>query len=149
TDGENNQGRLSLNPEKLKRRTVYLPLRRADLPTLLKLFDFGDATTTTGKRQLTKISTQAPLLPNTEIPNERAQSVAKSLLDQKSMSDGARVEVAYTRILNRHPGKDEVDQALNYVAGFKRKFAGEKSDQKAWQSLCRVLMSSNDFVYVD
>src|SRR5262249_60299687 len=40
TDGENNQARLSLNPEKLKRRTVYLPLRRANLPTLLNLFHF-------------------------------------------------------------------------------------------------------------
>src|SRR6185503_15378310 len=53
TDGENNQERLSLNPEKVKRRTVYLPLRRANLPTLLNLFDFGDATTMSGKRQLT------------------------------------------------------------------------------------------------
>src|SRR5215468_5630308 len=149
TDGENNQGRLSLNPEKLKRRTVYLPLRRANLPTLLNLFDFGDATTTTGKRQLTNIATQALFWLNSEFLNERAQGVAKSLLDQTRMSDAERVEVAYARILNRHPGKDEVDQALSYITGFKQKFAGEKSDQKAWQSLCRVLMSSNDFVYVD
>ena len=65
------------------------------------------------------------------------------------MSDAARVETAYARILNRRPDKSEIDQALNYVAGFRQKFAGEKADQKAWQSLCRVLMSSNDFVYVD
>ncbi|HKQ75685.1 MAG TPA: PSD1 and planctomycete cytochrome C domain-containing protein [Blastocatellia bacterium] len=149
TDGENNQGRLSLNPEKLKRRTVYLPLRRANLPTLLNLFDFGDATTTSGKRQLTNVATQALFWLNSEFLNERAQSVAGSLLAQKELSDAARVEIAYARILNRNPGKDEVDQAVNYVAGFKQKFAGEKADQKAWQSLCRVLMSSNDFVYVD
>jgi hypothetical protein len=149
TDGENNQGRLSLNPEKLKRRTVYLPLRRANLPTLLNLFDFGDATTTTGKRQVTNVATQALFWLNSEFLNERAQSVARSLLDKRELSDAARVEIAYTRILNRNPSGDEVDQGLNYVAGFKQKFAGEKADQKAWQSLCRVLMSSNDFVYVD
>jgi hypothetical protein len=149
TDGENNQGRLSLNPEKLKRRTVYLPLRRANLPTLLNLFDFGDATTTTGKRQVTNVATQALFWLNSEFLNERAQSVARSLLDKRELSDAARVEIAYTRILNRNPSRDEVDQGLNYVAGFKQKFAGEKADQKAWQSLCRVLMSSNDFVYVD
>ncbi|MGH9766113.1 MAG: PSD1 and planctomycete cytochrome C domain-containing protein [Blastocatellia bacterium] len=149
TDGENNQGRLSLNPEKLKRRTVYLPLRRANLPTLLNLFDFGDATTPSGKRLLTNVATQALFWLNSEFLNERARSVAKSLLDQKEMNDAARIETAYARILNRRPGKDEVDQASNYVAGFKQKFVGEKADQKAWQSLCRVLMSSNDFVYVD
>ena len=149
TDGENNQARLSLNPEKLKRRTVYLPLRRANLPTLLNLFDFGDATTASGKRQLTNVATQALFWLNSEFLNERAQNVAKSLLNQNEMSDSARIETAYARILNRRPDKGEIDQALNYVAGFKQKFSGEKADQKAWQSLCRVLMSSNDFVYVD
>ncbi len=149
TDGENNQGRLSLNPEKLKRRTVYLPLRRANLPTLLNLFDFGDATTTTGKRQLTNVATQALFWLNSEFLNDRAQSVAKSLLDNGALNDATRVEIAYKRILNRNPSREEVDQALNYIAGFKQKFAGEKADLKAAQSLCRVLMSSNDFVYVD
>src|SRR5262245_32081361 len=149
TDGENNQARLSLNPEKLKRRTVYLPLRRANLPTLLNLFDFGDATTASSKRQLTNVATQALFWLNSDFLNERAQKVAQSLLDRKELSDAARIEDAYARILNRHPGKDEIDKALNYIAGFKQKFAGEKADQKAWQSLCRVLMSSNDFMYVD
>jgi len=149
TDGENNQARLSLNPEKLKRRTVYLPLRRANLPTLLNLFDFGDATTASGKRQLTNVATQALFWLNSEFLNERAQNVALSLLDQKEANDAARIETAYARILNRRPDKDEIDQAQSYIAGFRQKFAGEKADQKAWQSLCRVLMSSNDFVYVD
>jgi hypothetical protein len=149
TDGENNQGRLSLNPEKLKRRTVYLPLRRANLPTLLNLFDFGDATTTSGKRQLTNVATQALFWLNSEFLYERAQDVAKSLLDRKEMSDPARIETAYALILNRRPDQIEIDQALNYLTGFKQKFAGENANQKAWRSLLRVLMSSNDFVYVD
>jgi hypothetical protein len=149
TDGENNQGRLSLNPEKLKRRTVYLPLRRANLPTLLNLFDFGDATTTSGKRQLTNVATQALFWLNSEFLFERAQNVATSLLARNEMSAAARIEAAYALILNRRPDKKEIDQALNYITGFKQKFAGENADRKAWQSFCRVLMSSNDFVYVD
>ena len=48
TDGENSSKRLSLNPETIDRRMVYLPLRRANLPTLLNLFDFGDAVTSMG-----------------------------------------------------------------------------------------------------
>ncbi|MBO0863113.1 MAG: DUF1553 domain-containing protein, partial [Chloracidobacterium sp.] len=149
TDGENNQGRLSLNPEKLKRRTVYLPLRRANLPTLLNLFDFGDATTTSGKRQLTNVATQALFWLNSEFLYECAKNVANSLLDRKELSDAERVETAYTLILNRLPDQGETDRALKYVSGFKEKFAGENADQKAWLSLLRVLMSSNDFVYVD
>jgi hypothetical protein len=36
TDGENSSGRLSINPEEQVRRTVYLPLRRANLPALFE-----------------------------------------------------------------------------------------------------------------
>ena len=53
------------------------------------------------------------------------------------------------RILNRPADKDELAGGLQYLAAFKQKFAGEKAEQKAWQSYCRVLLSSNDFVYLD
>ena len=44
TDGETSASRISMNPEKTNRRSIYLPLRRSNLPTLYTLFDFGDAT---------------------------------------------------------------------------------------------------------
>ncbi len=152
TDGENNQGRLSLNPEKLKRRTVYIPLRRANLPTLLNLFDFGDATTMTGKRQLTNVSTQALFWLNSEFLTDRSTSLAKAVLSDASLpmlNDSARVESFYIRVLNRKAEKDEIEQALKYIAAFKQKISGENAEAKAWQSLTRVLMASNDFLYVD
>ena len=148
TDGENNQGRLSLNPEKLKRRTVYLPLRRANLPTLLNLFDFGDATTTTGKRQLTNVATQALFWLNSEFVFDRSVQLAQALLADKTADDKARVASLYRRILNRQPTPDELTSALKYVSG-STQFAGQDGTSKAWQSLVRILMCSNEFVYVD
>ena len=50
TDGETSASRISMNPEKTNRRSIYLPLRRSNLPTLYTLFDFGDATTPEGQR---------------------------------------------------------------------------------------------------
>jgi hypothetical protein len=149
TDGENNQGRLSLNPEKLKRRTVYLPLRRANLPTLLNLFDFGDATTMSGKRQLTNVATQALFWLNSEFMADCAAQVAQALLTSTAKDEAERLALAYQRILNRRAEPDEIAGGLKYLAGFKQKFVGDQAEQKAWQSYCRILMSSNDFVYVD
>ncbi|MDX2032779.1 MAG: PSD1 and planctomycete cytochrome C domain-containing protein [Blastocatellia bacterium] len=148
TDGENNQGRLSLNPEKVKRRTVYLPLRRANLPTLLNLFDFGDATSMAGKRQLTNVATQALFWLNSDFLTEHSTAVAKSLLTEEA-PDAVRVEKAWLRIVNRRPETDDVSAALKYIEGYQRKFPGEKAVAAAWQSYCRVLMASNDFIYVD
>src|SRR5207237_10158403 len=112
TDGENSAGRLSLDPFKVKRRTLYLPLRRANLPTLLNLFDFGDATTPNGKRALTNIAPQALFVMNSEFVFEHARRLAEELLAITGESD--RVGAAYERILNRKATAEETDAGLTY-----------------------------------
>lgn len=147
TDGENDNKRLSLNPEKLNRRTVYLPLRRANLPALLNLFDFGDATTPAGKRQLTTVATQALFWMNSDFLTERSKKFAQALLELKDRSDAERAKLAYLRIVNREASEEEIRGAAAYVSGYQQKYA--KDALSAWQSFCRVLMSSNDFIYLD
>jgi Protein of unknown function (DUF1549)/Protein of unknown function (DUF1553)/Planctomycete cytochrome C len=151
TDGENDNKRLSLNPEKLNRRTVYLPLRRANLPALLNLFDFGDATTPSGRRQLTNVATQALFWMNSDFLTERTKRFAQSLLESKGLprdlNDEERAKLAYLRIVNRQASDEEIRGAVDYISGYQRMHA--KDALSAWQSLCRVLMSSNDFIYVD
>jgi hypothetical protein len=148
TDGETSQGRLSVNPETLKRRSVYIPLRRANLPTLLNLFDFGDATTMTGKRQLTNVATQALFWLNSSFLTDRSATVAQALRTNEK-DDATRLASAYLLILNRKADKAEIDAGMKYLADFKLKFTGDKAESKAWQSYCRILMASNDFIYVD
>jgi Protein of unknown function (DUF1549)/Protein of unknown function (DUF1553)/Planctomycete cytochrome C len=147
TDGENDNKRLSLNPETLNRRTVYLPLRRANLPALLNLFDFGDATTASGKRQLTNVATQALFWMNSDFLTERSKKFTQPLLANKGLSDEARAKLAYLRIVNRDASEEEMTGAAAYISGYQKKNA--KDALSAWQSFCRVLMSSNDFIYVD
>ena len=129
TDGENSAGRLSIDPATSKRRTVYLPLRRSNLPSLLNLFDFGDATTTCEGRSLTNTAPQALFMMNSKFVEDRSAALAKEL--------GGHVDLLYQRILDRLPTAAEKDDALGYV-------------QKAsWQSLAHILLSSNEFIYVD
>src|SRR5207302_1938785 len=137
TDKENSADRLSLNPEKLRRRTVYVPLRRANLPTLLNLFDFGDATTVTGKRPQTNVAPQALFMMNSDFVGERAMNVAQSLATREPER---RLESAYWTILNRPPSAGEVDGGLTYIASFRKKFE-QASELDAWQSFCRILLA--------
>jgi hypothetical protein len=132
TDGENSAGRLSIDPATSKRRTVYLPLRRSNLPSLLNLFDFGDATTTCEGRALTNTAPQALFMMNSAFVNDRSQALAKQL--------AGHVDLIYQRILNRLPTAEETRDALDYV---------ERAGEKGWQSFCRILLSSNEFIYVD
>jgi hypothetical protein len=149
TDGENSSDRLSLNPEKEKRRMVYLPLRRANLPALLNLFNFGDATTMQGKRMVTNIAPQALFMMNSEFLTDRSLAISKALLDDASLTAQQRLEKIYLRTLNRRPAAEEADSALTYVANYRNRFGGANAERDAWQSLTRVLMASNDFIYVD
>jgi hypothetical protein len=147
TDSENSAGRLSLNPETVKRRTVYLPVRRSNLPMLLNLFDFGDATTVNGKRALTNVAPQALFMMNSEFVSERAENIAKSLLDNAQLSNHKRLEGLYLKVVDRKPAPDEIDAASTYMDRYKQRF--HVDDLAAWQSFCHILLTSNEFLFVN
>ncbi len=146
TDGENSNNRLSVNPDEQQLRTVYLPLRRSNLPALLNLFDFGDAVTPMGKRSETNVAPQALFMMNSEFVAERARNLATQLLELDADQD--RVRRAYLHTLNRAPNPDEIDVGLTYVSSVENKF-GSAKQLDVWESLCRILMASNEFIYVD
>jgi len=149
TDTENSNDRLSLKPETVHRRMVYLPLRRANLPTLLNLFDFGDATTSMGKRTHTNVAPQALFMMNSDFVADRARNLATRM--EKEESDTAkRIDRIYLNTLNRMPEAEEREAALAYLGDFTGKFGPpQASGLDAWGSFCRILMASNDFIYVD
>ena len=148
TDGENSNGRLSLNPEKVKRRMVYLPLRRSNLASLLNLFDFGDAVTPSGRRVLTNVAPQALFAMNSGFVQERSEAIAKQVMAAYPSDVQGRLTEAYRLILDRAPAPDETDALLTYVARFRAKFP-ERSEAVAWQSLSHILFASSEFFYLD
>jgi len=145
TDGENDEKRRSFNPDESRRRTVYLPLRRSNLPTLLNLFDFGDATTTSDGRVRTNVAPQALFMMNSRFMDERSAGFARYLLDKTAGDDAVRVGRAYRIALGREPSPGEALEAGAYLAELEKK----RTRAEAWQSFCRVLMASNEFLYVD
>jgi hypothetical protein len=146
TDGETSSGRISMNPEKTNRRSIYLPLRRSNLPTLYTLFDFGDATTPEGHRSPTTVATQALFVMNSPLVIREARNLADSVLRQERQ-DKRRVEEIYLRVLDRRPDANEVDQGLTYLTNFRKKW-NQIDEEQAWTSLTHVLMASNEFIFV-
>jgi len=146
---ENSSERLSMDPETQRLRTVYLPLRRANLPPLLALFDFGDATTSSGERLQTNVAPQALFMLNSQFVEMRSRGLAELLLKDPDSSDRERLNLAHLKTLNRHPRSEELDQALDYIRGFQERSPGDDSRLQGWQSYCRALLSSNAFMYVD
>ncbi len=69
---------------------------------------------------------------NSAFVNDRAATLVKELT--------GHVDLIYQRILDRLPTAGEQREALEYI---------EKTGERGWQSLCRILLSSNEFIYVD
>ena len=148
TDKEFSDERMSLNPDQSKRRTVYLPLRRSNLPSVLTLFDFGDATTPGEGRSQTNVAPQALYMMNSEFVAKQAGSLARELLGDGSLDEAGRIRRAYYRAQCRPPESAEVLAALEFIRRFPGKSDSEQSRLLAWTSFCRTLVASNDFLYV-
>ncbi|MEO8126093.1 MAG: DUF1553 domain-containing protein, partial [Bryobacteraceae bacterium] len=146
TDGETSANRISMNPEKTNRRSIYLPLRRSNLPTLYTLFDFGDATTPDGRRTSTTVATQALFVMNSPMVIREAKSLATAVLKQEK-KDNRRMEEIYLRVLGRRPDASETDTGLTYLQSFRQKWS-QIDEMNAWTSLTHALMASNEFMFV-
>ena len=137
---------ISANKEPLLsvRRSVYLPLRRSRMPSLLTLLDFGDATTPGEGRARTNTAPQALFMMNSEYVTERSRLFSESL--KREPNDEARISAAYISTTGRPPDREQVLTAIEYVAGVQAKTGNPAA---AWQSFCRALLVSNAFLYVD
>ncbi|MBG99955.1 MAG: hypothetical protein CMN58_06380 [Solibacterales bacterium] len=141
-----------VNPDLNNRRSVYLPLHRNKLPTVLSLFNFGDATTSNGKRNQTNIAPQALYLMNSGFANECADKFADQLLRKGSIekTEDELIKRAYSMALSRYPDHDENRMAIHYLQSFREKQTSDGNARKAaWRSFCKMLMTSNEFHYVD
>ncbi len=147
TDKEFSEDRKSIHPDSTKRRTVYLPVRRSNLPTLFSLFDFGDGATSNPRRNQTNVAPQALFMMNSDFVSERAGALAAMLLADRGLDDAARAKRAHLLVLNRPASSTQTDLALSYLAGYPS--TGEEDGRlAAWTSFCRALITSNDFLFV-
>jgi hypothetical protein len=113
------------------------------------LFDFGDASAHNELRSRTNIAPQALFMMNSEFIAERSLGLAKRLLEESTESDARRLERAYLLAYARPPSPDELDDLLSYIGALERRAPAEDAKLRAWQSVCQILMASNEFNYVD
>ena len=139
-----------IKPEEARRRTVYLPIVRNKMPSVLRLFDFADSATSSGKRNQSNTAPQALFMMNSGFLHERSLSFAKFLLANGGYdNDSQRIERAYGIALTRKPEPDELKFGLSYIAYYPGNGAADSNPRlDAWQSFARMLMVSNEFHYV-
>jgi hypothetical protein len=130
-------------PAEQNRRTIYTFLQRSLLPPLLTTFDQADTTLPCGQRDVTTVAPQALALLNNEFVHAQSQALAARLHDTPDA--GQRVERLWRLAFGRVPTSAEREAALQHV----RALAARTSHDRAWESLCHVLVNANELIYVD
>ena len=134
------------------RRSVYIPVVRSALYDVFQAFDFADPSAQTGKRQSTTVAPQALFMMNSKFVSDQSRLMAERILATEPDDVRARVDLAY-RLAYARPATDaEIDLATGYVEGYAARLKTRHpeepdADQRAWQSLCRVVVSTNEFMY--
>ncbi len=144
------------------RRSLYLPVVRSALYDVFQAFDFADPSVQSGRRDTTTVAPQALFLMNSDLVLKQTRELARQLLAPAEQSDSERVVELYQRALGRPPRTPEVARSLEFVQRYLQATtnvaetassagAGALATprERAWQALCRAVLASNEFIYVE
>jgi hypothetical protein len=131
------------------RRTVYCKVSRYRLDNYLQVFDFPNPSFTAEQRFTTNVPLQRLYFMNSSFVYKQAETFAKRVYDEGN--DSARIQKAYRILFGRTPTEAETKAGLDFLQAHPEtpgnEVAGKPST--AWNEYTRVLLSSNEFEFVN
>ena len=132
------------------KRSVYLMTQRIKRHPFLALFDGADSNTSTPDRFSTIVPTQALFFLNDPFVHTKSDHTAARLMSLPD--DNARVDRAFKLMFCRPASENEYSSASNFLTDYAATLTDGSTEDKrrrAWSAYVRVLMSSNEFLFVD
>jgi len=134
-----------------RQRSVYLMTQRIQRHPFLALFDGADTNYTTAARTSATVPLQALYLMNNPFVVEQASGFAQRLC---RAAPDARIQLGYRWAWGRSATAEEQNRARHYVATATEELrraglSDEASETQAWTSLAKLLLTANEFLYVD
>ncbi len=135
-------------------RAVFIPVIRSSMYEVFQAFDLPDPAVPNGDRDSTVVAPQALFMMNGATVLQHTKAMADGLLARPDVDDAGRIRDAYERALGRPPAPRDIDRALTFIASVERAIEGRKPSVAerhafAWQSFCKALISSNEFIYLN
>ena len=124
-------------------RTIFLPVLRDLMPEVYKTFDFPEPTQIIGRRDVTTVPSQALFFLNSRFATDAAAAAAQRIVSDPTLrGDEARIRRAYAVLLGREPARDDIADAMAFLAEEKG------SPSAGWSALMQSLMAGSEFRYV-
>jgi hypothetical protein len=131
------------------KRSVYLVNVRNRRHPFLGLFDGADPNASTPQRQVTTVPTQALYFLNDPFFHTQAGKVAARVL---AKPEAGRLDELFRIALQRPPTSKDRDIAAGFLDRYGKALAGLSDADRAkaaWAALARVILASNEFLFVE
>jgi cytochrome c553 len=135
-------------------RSIYLPIIRDQVPEILTVFDFPDASLVNGDRETTNVPSQSLFMMN----NPQSISAADEFARRIGQMDGTpeeKLSAAYQLAFGREPTAQERTGMFSFWSNFPKEAAKNRNLSKdsiqgvALSAFCQALMSSAEFRYLN
>lgn len=123
------------NDADARRRSVYIFQRRSLPLPMMASFDAIVFSESCERRSVTTTPLQALSMMNGDLVHEEAAYLAKRVEGEAGMDRKAEIQRLFEIVLNRPPATDELKTYTQFSGSL--------------EGICRVMLSSNEFVYVD
>jgi hypothetical protein len=125
-----------------RKRSIYVFQRRSLNLPLLETFDAPVFNSSCDRRRASITALQALAMYDGEFVNREASYFAERVRKESSGDQEQQIRLAFQIALGRNPTLAEIKQVQSFFHSL-----GDKSEALA--GACRVLLNSNEFVYVD
>ncbi len=123
------------------RRSAFLMVQRQRRHPYLALFDGADPNSSTPARQVTTVPTQALYFLNDPFFHEQASLAAARIRKQDPVPQ--RIDQMFRQLFQREPLAGEREIGSRFLGSY------PGSEDEKWAAYARVLMASNEFIYLD
>jgi len=118
-----------------RRLSIYTFQRRSLPQPMMLAFDAPVFSESCERRSVTTTALQALSMMNGDLVNEEASHLAERIANTAGADTRTRITRAFETVLNRPPSLDELSKFAD--TGY------------SLVSICRVLLNSNEYLYVD
>jgi hypothetical protein len=134
------------------RRSIYIFARRNLRYPFFATFDRPPANTSCAARQPSTTAVQSLLLFNSNATIDAARRLADAVARREPADESKRCQEVYRRLFSRSPSSDELAECITFLqqqSALLRSEGRDQTDREAWADLCRALLNTNAFLYVD
>jgi len=139
------------------RRSVYVQQRRSQPVAMLQAFDAPVMQVNCEKRASSTVAPQALMLMNSNFVVKQSGYLASRVLRESGEDPAQQIRTVWSLTYQRDPTETELQQGQQFLTEriefYKTLPEGaQKPANPGWEaltSLCQVLLSSNEFLYVD